>query len=90
MVKETNASANTRREVDAAPAKQYVAWGNQFNFQRRVLEAKDVKALGAESGKRLVWEQSNGWRVPREDIPLTDDQLAAFLEGDDKFKLVEG
>lgn len=80
----------TARRADATPAKQFVVWGNVFNFQRRVLEAKDFKAMGAESGKRLVWDQSNGWRVPREEVPLDDDQLATLLDGDDKFKLVEG
>lgn len=82
--------AKTESMEPAASARQFVLWDAKFSFQERVLEAKDVRSLGAESGKRLVWNQTNGWRVPREDIPLTDEQLSAFLDGDDQFKLVEG
>lgn len=83
----TSKPETSRREADAP--KQTVKWDNVHHFEERVLEAKDVKALGAETGKRLVWNRANNWTVPREDVPLTDDQMAALLDADDRFK-VEG
>lgn len=69
---------------------QYVSWTHANHFEARELTAADTKTLGATEGKKLRWDQENGWRVKRSDVPLTDQQLADFMEADSRFKLVEG
>lgn len=73
-----------------AATKQYVAWGAANHFQVRELSAADTRSLGATEGKKLRWHKGNDWRVERSEVPLNDEQLAAFLEADPAFKLVEG
>lgn len=81
---------DTTSTATAAATKQYVTWGAANHFEVRRLTAADTKKLGAETGKQLVWDKGNDWRVERSEVPLNDEQLAAFLEADPAFKLVEG
>lgn len=82
-------------EVVAAEApapKQWVRYRAQYDFQERVLTEKDWRLLGAEGDdvRDVKWSNRNHFRVPREAIPLTDEQLASYLERDDGLELYEG
>lgn len=73
----------------AKAKRQYVQFLAEYSFQERVISRKDWAKLGAESTKDTVWNKANGFRVPREDIPLSDEQLADYLKVDPQLRLVE-
>lgn len=75
-------------------AKQWVVWDHKFDFETRGLTRQDQMGLGAEEaeGKPLQlveWNQANNWRIPREQLPLTDFQLGQMVAMDKSFRLVD-
>lgn len=93
-----------RRGTEAAPAevaesvaeapkpKQWVRYRVQHDFQERFISEMDWRGLGAEGDdvRDVTWSKRNHWRVPREAIKLSDDQLADYLSRDDGLELYEG
>lgn len=83
--------------ASAAPAdeaRQWVVWDNRFAFESRSLQPKDLVGLGADESEdspleAVEWNSANNWRVPREQLKLTDLQLGQFLGVDKSFRLVE-
>lgn len=93
-----------RRGTEAAPAeapevvaeepkpKQWVRYRAQYDFQERSISEMDWRGLGAEGDdvREVKWNNRNHFRVPREAIKLSDDQLADYLSRDDGLELYEG
>lgn len=74
----------------ATSGRKFVEWTAKNHFEVRKLTEADWKKLGAVNApKETVWNKENGWRVPREAIPLTDQQLSDYLARDPLFKVVE-
>lgn len=86
--------ATTPAEVVAEEAKpkQWVRYRAQYDFQERSISEMDWRKLGAEGDDvhDVTWTQRNHWRVPREAIKLSDEQLANYLSLDDGLELYEG
>lgn len=77
---------------EAPPQKQWVRYRAQYDFQERIITERDWRTLGAEGDDvhDVKWSNRNHFRVPRDVIPLTDDQLAAYLAMDNGLELYEG
>lgn len=72
---------------------QFVAWqGHKFAFEAREMTARDWKLAGASEedlpAANTEWNAANNWRVPREEVPLSDVQLGAWMASND-FRLVD-
>jgi hypothetical protein len=79
-----------RAEVAPEPRKkQFVKYNTPHDFMEREISEADWKQLGAESASDTKWNTGNKYRVAREDIPLNDEQLTAFLATDAGLDLVE-
>lgn len=77
-----------------AEVKQWVVWDHNWNFQSRGLTRTDLLSFGAEEDEdeplqAIEWNEANRWRVPREQMPLTDLQLGQLLGTDSSFRLVD-
>jgi hypothetical protein len=70
-----------------------VKWDHTFDFQTRGLTKSDLIGLGADPEAEgltgVEWNPSNGWTVPRDDIPLNDIQLGGLLALEKSFRLVD-
>lgn len=75
---------------DAEPVEKvpYVFWEGPA-YVRRGLTVEDFASMGVETDKDVWWERDNGWRVKRDRIPLSDEQLAWLLGRESQFKLRE-
>jgi hypothetical protein len=83
--------------TDEKETTTYVTWGAQFPFQTREMRPQDWRDLGAKltddevkEGKVTEWKAANGFRVPRDEIPLTDLQLGHFMGLNPGFAIIEG
>lgn len=92
--------SNSADVAEVAPdkgSKTYVSWAARFHFETREMRPQDWRAVGADlsdeevkEGKVTEWTQANGWRVPRDEIPLTDLQLGQFMGLNPGFTVIEG
>ena len=70
--------------------RKYVKFNSPNGSLERSLTGADWKLLGAEGDPEgTTWNAGNGFRVPREDIPLADWQLEDYLKQDRSLVLVE-
>jgi hypothetical protein len=83
---------NEETETVVESKQQFVAWqGHRFNFEAREMTPRDWKVSGAEGDdlQTVEWNAANNWRVPREEIPLSDVEMGAWMSSNN-FRLVEG
>lgn len=75
--------------TEEAPATvAYVFWNGPAHVERG-LTVEDFASIGVEAEKAVWWNRDNGWRVRRDRIPMSDEQLAWFLAREPLFKLRE-
>jgi len=96
MTQSTSAEAAEVVAEDSG-AKKFVTWAARFPFESREVRPSDWKRAGADlsdaevaEGEVTVWSKENGWRVSRDEIPLTDMQLGQFMGANGGFTVIEG
>jgi hypothetical protein len=89
MVRPTPSS----RPSEAATKRQYVRYNTPGGIGSREISGLDWLRLGSDTATAedevTKWDYLNGFRVPREDIPLTDEQLKTYIATDPGLTLIE-
>jgi hypothetical protein len=73
---------------EAQETVKYVFWDGPV-YTSRGLTVEDFATIGAEAESDIWWNRDNGWRVRRDRLPLSDEQLAWLLGREPRFSVRE-
>lgn len=86
MAKQQRAAVEPLKQ-EKQPVRMYVVYEGMLD-ERSIAKA-DWERLGVENAVDTTWNRDNNFQIPRDELPLDDEQLAEYLRRDRSLRLVE-